>query len=355
MEPFRRHVFVCTQAKPEGVTSCPANGSFGLLQALDREILAHQLDDEVQVTTCGCLGLCDDGPIMIVYPEGTWYRRVRVADVPEIVQSHLRDGNPLARLAWTEAAAMKKLSGEHRDRFRAMVKAKDQAGILPDDLNETIRGFMRSRVVLTALELDVFTAVAKNGSFQELARKIGADPRATEMLLNALVSLKLLEKKDGLFFNTPASARFLAEGSPDNARPGLLHTAHLWHRWSMLTDSVRAGTAVSSHAPEEDWTTSFIAAMDRNAKERAGALTQAIEGNGIKRMLDLGGGSGAYSIALARKFPHLKAEILDLPGVVPLAQQYIQKAGLAGRITARTGDMLRDPLVSCPSDSCRKS
>lgn len=346
MEPFRRHIFVCTQAKPEGVTSCPRNGAFGLLQVLERELLAQGLDDEVQVTTCGCLGLCDDGPIMIVYPEATWYRRVRTVDVREIVESHLRSGKTVERIEWNEAGAMKKLSAEHRDRFRAMMKAKDKGGVLPDDLNETIRGFMRSRVVLTALELDVFTAVARSGALPEVAGQIGANPRATEMLLNALVSLKLLVKDGGNFSNTPTSARFFTEGSPDNARTGLLHAAHLWHRWSMLTESVRTGTAVAGHVPEADWTTSFIAAMDRNAKERAAAVVQAVEDNGFKKMLDLGGGSGAYSIAFARKFPQLQVEILDVPEVVPLTQDYVRKAGLADRITARTGDMLRDSLGS---------
>jgi predicted O-methyltransferase YrrM len=84
--------------------------------------------------------------------------------------------------------------------------------------------------------------------------------------------------------------------------------------------------------------------MDRNAKERAGAVVKAIGTSGIKRMLDLGGGSGAYSIAFARAIPGLKSEILDLGDVVPLAQENIREAGLADRITTRVGDMLRDPL-----------
>jgi NADH:ubiquinone oxidoreductase subunit E len=65
MEPFGHHVFICTQQKPEGVTSCPNNGSLGVLQSLERELGFQGLDNEVQLTTCGCLGLCDDGPIMI--------------------------------------------------------------------------------------------------------------------------------------------------------------------------------------------------------------------------------------------------------------------------------------------------
>ena len=344
MEPFRHHVFVCTQEKPEGVTCCPGNGSLHVLQALHRELGSQGLDNEVQVTTCGCLGLCDEGPIMTTYPEGIWYRNIKEQDVAEIVSSHLRSGKVVTRLVWSDSPAMKAAATEHRDHYLAMVKARDEAGILPDDLNEMTRAFMSSRTVLTALELDVFTAVAAGASAEQVAQKIHANSRSTEMLLNALASLKLLEKRDGMFFNTAVSARFFSEGSRDNARPGLLHTAHIWHRWSTLTECVRAGTSVQTEVREENWLTAFIAAMDRSAKERANAVVKAVGSGGIKRMLDLGGGSGAYSIAFARATPGVKSEILDLGDVIPLAKEYIRQAGLADRITTRAGDMLRDPL-----------
>jgi (2Fe-2S) ferredoxin/predicted O-methyltransferase YrrM len=344
MEPFRQHIFICTQEKPESVASCPGNGSLRVLQALERELVAQGVDDEIQVTTCGCLGLCDEGPVMITYPEGVWYHKVREEDVPEIVNSHLRSGKIVSRLAWSDLQAMHAEVKEHRQRYRAMVKSRDEAGILPDDLNEMIRAFMPSRVILTALELDVFTAVGDGVSAENLAHKIDADPRATEMLLNVLVSLKLLEKRDGTFFKTPVTARFFSEDSRDNARPALTHTAHLWHRWSTLTDCVRVGTSVEKRGRDDNWLTAFIAAMDRNAKERAATVVKAIATNGIKHMLDLGGGSGAYSIAFARAIPGLKSEILDQGDVVALAQEYIRKAGLIDRITTRVGDMLRDPL-----------
>jgi len=344
MEPFRQHVFICTQEKPEGVASCTGNGSWRLLQALERELAAHGLDNDVQVTTCGCLGLCDDGPVMITYPEGVWYRKLKEEDISEIVDSHLRMGKVVSRLVWSDLTTMNAAAREHRDRYRAMIRAKDEAGTLPDDLSEMVRGFMPSRAVLTGLELDVFTAVGTGASAEQVAEKIHADSRATAMLLNVLVSLKLLEKKDETFFRTPVGARFLSADSRDNARPALIHTAHLWHRWSTLTECVQAGTSAERCEHSDNWVTSFIAAMDRNARERAGAVIHAIGRNGIRRMLDLGGGSGAYSIALARAMPSLKSEVLEQSEVADLAQGYIQKAGLADRITTRVGDMLRDPL-----------
>ena len=345
MEPFRHHIFVCTQEKPEGVPCCPTSGSMSVLSALHRELGMQGLSSDVQVSSCGCLGLCDEGPIMITYPEGVWYRKVHPEDVPEIVSSHLRNGKVVSRLQWNDPPAMKEMAAEHTRQYLAMVKAKDDAGILPDNLFELTRSFMPSRALLTALELDIFTAVGSAGSSAaEIAQKIHADPRAAEMLLNVLASLKLLDKRGETFSNTATSSRFFAAGSRDNAQPGLLHIAHIWHRWSTLTDCVRAGTSIEAPRREDDWTRDFIAAMDHNARERANAVVKAVGTDGVKSVLDLGGGSAAYSIAFARAVPTLTSDILDVANVVPLAQKYIQHAGLADRITPRAGDMLRDPL-----------
>lgn len=343
MEPFRQHIFVCTQEKPEGVKSCSAACSGDVLAALQRELEAQGAASEVQVTTCGCLGLCDEGPIVIVYPDGTWYRGVKAADAGAIVGSHLRSGQPVAPLVWSDAPAMRAMITQHGEQYHAMLKAKEQAGVLPDDVNELIRGFMSSRAVLTALELDVFTTVADGASAKTVAGKLQASRRGTEMLLNALAALKLLRKENGVFRNTPLSARFFADTSPDSARQALLHTANLWHRWSNLTESVREGTPAPRTGSSE-WTNTFIAAMDRNARERSRALVNAVGAEGIRRMLDLGGGSAANSIAFAQANPAVTAEVLDLADVIPLTREYIQRAGLAGRIQVRAGDMLHDPL-----------
>jgi (2Fe-2S) ferredoxin/predicted O-methyltransferase YrrM len=342
MPPFRHHVFVCTQEHAEGVTSCRSHGSMRVLQDLQRELGSHDLDNEVQVTACGCLGLCDDGPIVIVYAEDVWYRKVKSEDVAEIVGSHLRSGKVVSSLAWSDVRAIRAKATKHRDQRRAIAKARDKAGILPEDLNQMIRGFMPSRALLTALELDVFTAVENGASAEHVAQRIHADARATEMLLNALVSLNLLDKRDETFFNTPRGARFFSEGSRENARGGLMHMANMWHRWSTLTDCVRTGRSAETRGP--GWVNAFIAAMDRGAKERVGVVVEAIGTGGIKRMLDLGGGSGAFSLAFARAIPELKAEILDFSDVIPLTEENIRKAGLVDRVTARIGDVLHDPL-----------
>jgi hypothetical protein len=215
------------------------------------------------------------------------------------------------------------------------------------DLMQTMRSFQESRLLLTAVELDVFTAVGKGGSASQVAATLKTNPRATETFLNALVAIGALAKQDGIFRNTPETARHLVAGSPEYARPALMHTVHMWRAWSSLTDSVRSGTAAAQPGVEADdaqWTESFIAAMHRNAETTAAALVRAVGADGVRRMLDVGGGSGAYSITFAKANPNLRAEVLDLASVVPIAQRHIDAAGLSGRVVTRVGDLTKDDL-----------
>jgi (2Fe-2S) ferredoxin/predicted O-methyltransferase YrrM len=345
MEPFRFHLFVCTQQKPEGVASCPASGSFAVLDALDRETQARGLGHEVQLTTCGCMGLCDEGPVMVAYPAGVWYRRVQASDVSEILDAHLDGGKSVERLVWNDAPAMKAMSVEHGEKFRAAMAARDKSGILPDRLEQMIRGFMPSRCLLTALELEVFTAIGEGANAEQIGTRVHANARAVSMLLNALVALGLLSKSGDDYKNTPESARFFAQGSKDNHRDGLLHTANIWHRWSTLTDAVRTGTRVPiDRGGSSEWTRNFIGGMQRNAKDRAPLLVKALGTAGVRRVLDLGGGSGAYSIAFAKAAPDVRCEILDVPEVVPLTTEFVNQAGVSSQVSVRAGDMLQGEL-----------
>jgi predicted O-methyltransferase YrrM len=214
---------------------------------------------------------------------------------------------------------------------------------------------MPSRCLLTALELDIFTAVGDGANAEQIGTTIHANARAAGMLLNALVALGLLSKSGEDYKNTPESARFFVQSSKDNHRNGLLHTANIWHRWSTLTDAVRSGTRVAfdgnidrdnDRNDTPAWTRNFIAGMQRNAKDRAPLVVKALGTAGVRRILDLGGGSGAYSIAFAKACPDVQCEILDIPEVVPLTAEYVGQAGLLAQVSLRAGDMLRDDLGS---------
>jgi (2Fe-2S) ferredoxin/predicted O-methyltransferase YrrM len=342
MEPFRYHVYVCNQQKPEGLPCCYNRGSAEVIDALRRELAASDLEPNIQLTVCGSLGLCERGPNMVVYPEGIWYSGVSPSDVAEIVQSHFRRDIPVERLIRSDHAALRREVLWNRDQTRAAARARESSGVLPDELNVRISAFQESRTILTALELDVFTAVSEPATAQEVAEKLDTDGRATEMLLHALAAIGLLIKKDGRFENSPASARFFSTGSPHCARAALLHTANLWKNWSNLTEAVRTGTAPDDAARPEGWVENFIAAMHRNATERADAVVQAV-GALRGRMLDIGGGSGAYSIAFARANQQLEIDLVDQPEVEPIVQAHIREAGMEDRIHVLCED-LRDSL-----------
>lgn len=97
---IRRHFFVCTTERPPyGKPSCGAGEGGAVLQALRDELDRRpELSGEVAVAGSTCLGPCFDGPVVVVYPEGTWYHGVRVGDVAELAERHLADGRPLDRL-----------------------------------------------------------------------------------------------------------------------------------------------------------------------------------------------------------------------------------------------------------------
>jgi SAM-dependent methyltransferase len=95
-------------------------------------------------------------------------------------------------------------------------------------------------------------------------------------------------------------------------------------------------------ARADDWTEAFIAAMHKNARLRAPMVVRAVGVEGVRRVLDLGGGSGAYSIAFAEAKSDLTAEVFDLASVVPIAQRHIAEAGLSARVKTRVGDLEDD-------------
>ncbi len=96
----KKHVFVCTQSRPPGHPrgSCSATGGQAVMQAFFQELTNRNAFDRFAVTACGCLGPCDGGPHVLVYPEGVLYQHVKVEDVGEIFDRHLEFDEPVERL-----------------------------------------------------------------------------------------------------------------------------------------------------------------------------------------------------------------------------------------------------------------
>lgn len=212
---------------------------------------------------------------------------------------------------------------------------------------EIARSFQASRVVLSAVELGIFSALGDDSlTAAEVASKIGADPRATDRLMDALVVLGLLTKEGERFANSPDAAEILVEGKPNYAGGAIGHIINLWDSWSTLTHAVRAGTAVYERRAEDrpEQARSFMAAMHLFASENAPKVLDEIDLTGVRRVLDVGGGSGAYSIAFCRAKPDLTSTVFDLPDIAPITREYASGTGFGDNISTVTGDFNVDDL-----------
>jgi (2Fe-2S) ferredoxin len=103
---YRHHVFVCTNTRPPfAKPSCGLKEGNQVVTLLREQIEQHGMQETVRITACGCLGPCEQGTIMVVYPQGIWYKGVTSSDIAEIVSSHILRNSPVTRLQfqWPES------------------------------------------------------------------------------------------------------------------------------------------------------------------------------------------------------------------------------------------------------------
>ena len=147
---YRSHVLCC------GGTGCTSSGSAKIIEEFEKEIAATGLTEEVKVVKTGCFGLCALGPVVIVYPEGSFYSRVKPEDVKEIVDEHLLKGRIVKRLLYTETVVEDKIKSLDETDFYKKQKrvALRNCGVIdPEDINEYIAydGYMALGKVLTEM------------------------------------------------------------------------------------------------------------------------------------------------------------------------------------------------------------
>jgi 2-polyprenyl-3-methyl-5-hydroxy-6-metoxy-1,4-benzoquinol methylase len=216
----------------------------------------------------------------------------------------------------------------------------------PADLMKLATAFRQSRILLTAFELGVFTVLGRRKMASlDVAKALRIDKRGLDRLMNALCALGLLRKWGGRFSNTSFSAQYLVKGEPGYLG-GLAHTANLWNSWSTLTQAVsRGGTVLRRRArkgSQRKRVQGFIAAMHQRASVQAAATVKLLDLSTVKKTLDIGGGSGAYSMALVAAKNDIGATVFDLPDVIPLTRAYVRKAGLSRQFTFTAGNFHSD-------------
>lgn len=233
------------------------------------------------------------------------------------------------------------------------------------DLENLSGAFAESRALHTAVQLDLFSAMQDGATADQVAAEKKLDPRATELLLNALAAMELLSKTDGLFTLSETARRYLLPDAPEYYGGMVLLEAHSWEHWGKLDKAVTSGqpqrpTDMFQSDPAE--TRVFIMAMDSLVKARGdadwladnlGDLLGNLPGNlpgdpldmsSVSAVLDVGSGPGTYPIALLAAHPHLAATIFDLPGTLEVTAEVVARDGMQARITLTPGDYNTDPL-----------
>ncbi|MBR4949564.1 MAG: NADH-quinone oxidoreductase subunit NuoF [Clostridia bacterium] len=147
---YRAHILVC------GGTGCTSSGSPAIIDELNKELKAQGLEEEVKVVQTGCFGLCALGPIMIVYPEGAFYSRVELSDIPEIVSEHIVKGRIVERLLYSETvteAGIKSLNETDFYKKQLRVALRNCGVINPENIDEYIGfgGYQALGKVLTEM------------------------------------------------------------------------------------------------------------------------------------------------------------------------------------------------------------
>lgn len=216
----------------------------------------------------------------------------------------------------------------------------------PEAVLSIAGGFMAAKHLFVGSELGIFEALGEGPTdLAGLAARTGLTARAARISADALVALGLLHKRDGVYANGPSAAAFLAGSGPVDLRPLL----RFWDRISFPAWADLAGAL--THGPrrqivELDPELAEIASTGIEAFQAgpSATLPEVVDLPDDCHLLDVGGGTGSWSLALARRHPRLRATVFELPTVAAVARQRIAEAGLADRVDVVEGDATRDPL-----------
>ena len=218
-------------------------------------------------------------------------------------------------------------------------------------LQRISKAFWESAALMSAVELDVFTAIARgNHTIDTLADAVGITPLNAERLLTALTAMQLLSRQGETFSNAADVQKFLVADEPGYAGPWMLFGKPRWEAWGHLTEHLKVSDADLRVLGMYD---------DTFTVERARAYHEAtysigmgaarrfhrqVDLTGRAKIMDLGGGSGCYCIIAAQTYPDIKAQVLDLAPVVEVTREYLAENSVADRVTASACDFTQDPL-----------
>ena len=213
---------------------------------------------------------------------------------------------------------------------------------------DSARSFQPACVLTAAAVLNVFSPLHDEPmSAQVLASKLGTNPRATTVLLDALVALELLNKQ-GSDYSVPGDvAGLLTEKSADTVLPMVRHMANCLRRWAQLSGVTQTGKpaecgpSIRGQAADQ---ADFIGAMHNFSGPIAAEVVDKLQPLKFDHLLDIGGASGTWTIAFLSAVPEAKATLFDLPPVISMAAKRIAEVGLGDRVNLVPGDFYIDDL-----------
>lgn len=214
------------------------------------------------------------------------------------------------------------------------------------------RGFTETAVFYAAIDLDLFTHVSQGAtSIAELASAMEIRPLNAERLVVVCLAMGLLERgADGALRNAADCEKFMVSTNDRHAGAWMTFTRHEVPKWFDLTAKLSAPEAPSELGMYAKVTVEsarkYHAATYSIGMGAGRRFCRHVDLSGRTRLLDLGGGSGAYSINAVQVFDGLRATVFDLPPVTVVTQEYLDRNGVADRVDTHGGDFINDPLPS---------
>jgi ubiquinone/menaquinone biosynthesis C-methylase UbiE len=214
----------------------------------------------------------------------------------------------------------------------------------PNRIIELASAFYDSCILFTGSDLGIFEKLAKLGvaTADAVAKELKLSSRGTRLLMDGCVALGLLIKDGDLYQNSPQSDTFLVPGMPGDLSKAIRYNRDVYSAWGNLTEMVRTGAPVERpqlHLGEdESRTRNFVLAMHERALWIGRVLIPLMDLKTCKRLLDVGGGPGTFSVQIAKEYPEISCIVLDLPDVVKIAGDLIEQQGISDRVKTLPGD-----------------
>ena len=228
--------------------------------------------------------------------------------------------------------------------------------LTPDDILQTGLAFWASKTLLTAVEIEIFTDLAKHpGDLASVQGRMGLHPRGARDFLDALVALGFLKREGGIYSNTPETELFLDKAKPSYIG-GILEMANhrLFRYWGDLTTAVRTGESQNEskggHDPfaalyaDPAKLREFLRAMSGVSRGANITIANQFPWSKYQSCADIGTAQGDLVMQIARANPHLRGIGFDLPEVGPIFEEYIAANGLADRVSFSGGSFFTDEL-----------